>query len=170
MIGRSAGRNTGVIDPFKPVIDRELSSCDIRDHFWNEKRTDSPRPGFEHLVRLLFEGENTTNTSSEDNTEAVWIVRAFQDLRVFHCLFAGNESVLSIKIEFLGSFRFEIISGIVTLYLGCYLTSQICCINFTDEFNATLSSDQSFPGSFGIISESIDSTHSGYDNSFLIHY
>ncbi len=151
------------------MVDRDVSGCDVGDHFRNEERI-----VFRTLVSVkgvisgfLLEGVQATDTGGEDHADTILVDTLLGiELSVVDSLLSSHEGILGVEVELAQLLAVEVFFGVKILYLTCKLRLEKRSVEMSDGAGSALTLDGTLPSLGHVIAEGSERTESGDYNSF----
>src|SRR5574344_279303 len=161
-------RCRGIVGSIETILDGNLTCSYICNHFRDEERVEFRAILFVFSVvrNLLLECFNTTDTNSEDDTDAGFVCCIQVDAAIVHCLFGSYHCILSITIHLARFFAVNIIINIQSLHFAAEVCFELRCVKMSNRCGAANSGNKVVPCFFRSITNGSDCSHACYYNSF----
>ena len=150
------------------IHDRDLSGCDVGNHLRDEERIELRAVllmcGI--VTYLIFEGFDTTDTHTKDNTDTVLVLLLQIHITILNGLLGSNQSQLGIAVHLTGLLTIQIVSNVEVLHLTSKLSLKISCVEKCNRSGTTDSIEQVLPRLFWSVADWRNCAKTCYNYSF----
>ena len=166
---RCACRSGRVVRPMETIHNRNMTACNVCNHFRDEERIvfwsqffscECIRPGF------FFKSVYSTDSHSEDYTYTVF-VHSFQiHAGIVYGHFGCSQGILGVQVHSACFFAVNVVAHIEIFHLASKLSLEQGSIEMCNRSGTTYPLNQILPSFLGRISQWSNGTHTCYHNSF----
>ena len=122
---RRTCRSSGEVRSVEAVHDRNLSGCNICNHFRNKERIEfRSEVVFSLFVTsdFFFESMNTSDSDTENHSDFVQIFFFYVDTGISYRFFSCNYGILSVKVHLTGFLTVNMVSSVEVLHFASELS------------------------------------------------
>ena len=156
------------------VFHRNVSGCNVGNHFRNEERiVFRTFFGVHSIVACFFlEGVQTTDTGSDDDADTVFIDGTFRGglkTGISDCLTGSHKGILCIQVELTCFLAVEVLVGIKTFHFAGKLCLEQACVEVCDRTRPADACYGVLPGGVDIVAQRVDGSETCHYYSFKFH-
>ena len=142
---RSASRNRAAGRTMELVGDSHLTSSHVRNHHRHEERADAGRSFGKELLILAVHGFDTTDTRTDEGTNAVQIFLFKIQAGIFDGEICCSYSKLRVTVHTLGFFLVNVLGRVKVLNFTSNLRREFRSVETADLINTVAAFHQAFP-------------------------
>ena len=142
---RSASRNGAAGRTMEFISNSNLAGSHVGNHHRHEERADTGRSFSEELFVLAVHGFDTTDTSTDERTNAVKIFLLQIQACIFDSEVSGSYSELRVAVHTLGFFLVDVQRRVKVLNFASNLSCEVRRVKTGDFINTVAAFHQAFP-------------------------
>ena len=157
-----------IVRTMETIKDRDLTSCNVRNHFRDEERIEFWTILLVHCIvaNFFFEGSDTSDTSTENNSNTILVNRFTIQTSIAYGLLGHCYSVLCVKVHLSGLFTINIFCCIEAFYFACELCLEKGCVKMSNRSRSTSSINKSVPIILYVVADGCNGAETCYYHSF----